>query len=127
MSRIRTSLIPIVPSGPDYWAAQDMLLLIEMGQQVNPKLRAAVVVNRKMPNTRTGQQARSAAELFQLPVFETEITQRVCVVDSLIAGDTVFNYPRAGASVAEYQMLMKEVEDALGSPEPGGKPAETHA
>ena len=44
-------LIPIVPSGPDYWAAQDMLLLIEMAQQVNPKLKTAVVVNRKMPNT----------------------------------------------------------------------------
>jgi cellulose biosynthesis protein BcsQ len=104
-----------------------MLLLIEMGQQVNAKLRAAVVVNRKMPNTRTGQQARTAAELFQLPVFETEITQRVCVVDSLIAGDTVFEYPRAGASIAEYQLLMKEVENALRTPKLGGQPAETHA
>jgi chromosome partitioning protein len=120
-------LIPIVPSGPDYWAAQDMLLLIEMAQQVNPKMKAAVVVNRKMPNTRTGQQAKTAAELFQLPVFDTEITQRVCVVDSLIAGDTVFEYPRAGSSIAEYQLLMKEVEYALGSSEFGRQPAETNA
>lgn len=120
-------LIPIVPSGPDYWAAQDMLLLIEMAQQVNPKLKAAVVVNRKIPNTRTGQQAKTAAELFQLPVFDTEITQRVCVVDSLITGDTVFEFPRAGGSVAEYQLLMKEVEYALGSSEFGRQSAQANS
>jgi hypothetical protein len=39
----------------------------------------------------------------------------------------VFEYPRASGSVAEYQLLMKEVEHAIGSPEFGRKSSETNA
>jgi hypothetical protein len=65
-----------------------------------------------MPDTRTGQ---------------TEITQRVCVLDSLIAGDTAFEYPRRAVPSPNVSFQMKEVEYALGSSEFGRQSAETNA
>jgi chromosome partitioning protein len=121
-------LIPVVPSGPDFWAAQDMLMLIEKAQSVNPAMKCAVVINRKIANTRTGQQAKAAAAVFQMPVLDIEITQRASLVDSLIAGQSIFEYPRASSAVAEFQLLRKEIEDAIQSPEFGRQPAQaSHA
>jgi len=104
-------IIPVVPSGPDYWAAQDMLLLIESAQLMNPELVPMVLINRKNPNTRTGREARVAAEHFHLSVFETEIIQRTAVIDSMLDGKTVFEYHRGNQSIAEFQLLTKEVLD----------------
>lgn len=103
-------LIPVVPSGPDYWAAQDMLLLIESARLINPQLIPMVLINRKNANTRTGREARLAAEHFNLAVFESEIMQRTAVIDSMLDGKTVFEY-RNNQSVAEFQLLTKEVLD----------------
>ena len=47
-------LVPVQPSSADVWAAETTIKVIEEARTFRPELRAALVVNRKSPNTVLG-------------------------------------------------------------------------
>jgi chromosome partitioning protein len=122
-------IIPVQPSGPDYWAATHMIEMVNSTHIVNPGLKSMLLITRKMPNTRLGFEARAAAEeVFKMPVFETMISNRQALAECILAGRTIFEYHGGNASAAEFQLLTQEILDVTESTnEFGGEHASTRA
>jgi chromosome partitioning protein len=98
------AIVPLAPSVLDIWSSRTTIGMIEEAKKTNPKLEGRLLVSRKIPRTRLGREGRDAIAALEMEVFQTEISQRIAYVESMIAGVSVFQYaPRSEAS--------KEIED----------------
>jgi chromosome partitioning protein len=108
------AIIPLAPSVLDIWSSRTTIGMIEEAKKVNPKLEGRLLVSRKIPRTRLGRDGREAIEALEMTVFETEISQRIAYVESMIAGVSVFQYaPRSEAS-QEMERLCGEILNGSG-------------
>jgi chromosome partitioning protein len=103
------AIIPLAPSVLDIWSSRTTIGMIEEAKKVNPKLEGRLLVSRKIPRTRLGRDGREAIAALEMDVFETEISQRIAYVESMIAGVSVFQYaPKSDASM-EIETLCEEI------------------
>lgn len=102
-------IVPLQPSPFDLWSGEAMAALIKRAEGVNPGLQARVLVSRRIGNTTMGKEAREAAGAFDIPVFRTEIAQRIALAEAALAGQTITDYAATSASAGEFQALTKEV------------------
>jgi chromosome partitioning protein len=83
--------------------------MINETRNLNRNLAAKLLICRKIPRTIIGREAREAVEIYNLGIFETEISQRIAYVQSLISGVSVMQYaPNSEASI-EIKSLCQEV------------------
>jgi chromosome partitioning protein len=103
-------IIPAAPSGPDFWASDPMVQMIQELQLTRPgALTCRLLINRKTPNTRLGRQARTAAaELLAIPIFAAEIAQRTSIAEAITRGMTIYEFEPGGLAVYEYNQLVEE-------------------
>lgn len=109
-------IVPVMPSGLDYWASDPMVRLLEEVRLYLPNLQSRLLINRKIANTRVGREARRGAELFQMPIFRTEMPQRASVTEALSRGLTIYDFEAGGPAAAEYDALVKEVLECQNHP-----------
>ena len=104
-------IIPVAPSGPDFWASDPMIqMLDELAIGRPTPVVSRLLINRKTANTRLGREARSAAgDMLALPVLKTEITQRASIAEAITRGLTIFEFDSGGLAALEYQDLTQEV------------------
>lgn len=104
-------LIPVAPSGPDFWASDPMVqMLDELAISRPAPVTSRLLINRKSSNTRLGREARSAAgEMLAIPVLKTEITQRAAIAEAITRGMTIFEFDSGSLASLEYQELTEEV------------------
>ena len=103
------AIVPIGPSPLDIWSSNETVALINETRKHNRNLEAKLLICRKIPRTRIGREAREAMEVYNLAIFETEISQRIAYVQSLISGVSVLQYaPNSEASI-EIKSLCEEV------------------
>ena len=103
------TIVPIGPSPLDIWSSNETVALINETREHNRNLEAKLLICRKIPRTRIGREAREAMEVYNLAIFETEISQRIAYVQSLISGVSVLQYaPNSEASI-EIKSLCEEV------------------
>ena len=102
-------LIPVQPSPYDIWASNEIVKLIEEAKIYKPSLKAAFVINRKIPNTSIGRDVRDALENFNLPVLSASITQRVVFAESAAAGMSVMDTDAKSNASHEINRLTKEI------------------
>jgi cellulose biosynthesis protein BcsQ len=76
---------------------------------VNKKLKGKILIAKKIPNTRIGREFRDALDGFGLEVMDTEISQRISYVESMIAGESVITYRPDSESAREIISLTKEI------------------
>lgn len=106
-------IVPYQPSPFDLWSAEDMATLIGKAHTANPVLKARLLISRRVSNTAIGREARGAAEAFQIPIFRTEIAQRVVLTDAASSGRTIIDYAPRSAAAHEYETLTEEVMRCL--------------
>ena len=106
-------LIPVQPSPYDIWAANEIVKLIQEAMIYKPSLKAAFVINRKIPNTTIGRDVRDALEQFQLPVLSAAVTQRIVFAESASAGLSVVDVDDKSNAAHEIKRLTKEIVDLL--------------
>lgn len=89
-------LIPVQPSAPDVWATENMARLV--GERIawsGGKVKAAFIIQRKIPNTLLSKEIRGVLNTFwlshRIAVFESSTTQRVIYSSSLGKGLTVLD------------------------------------
>lgn len=110
-------IIPVQPSGPDYWGAAPMVSMLDEVKLGNPDLQAVMLINRKLHNTGTSRKAREIAlERFSVPVFKTEIAQREAINVATSNGQTVFEVNPSGSAATDYKALIKEILECLNHP-----------
>ena len=103
------AIIPLAPSVLDIWSSRTTIGMIEEAKKVNPKLEGRLLVSRKIPRTRLGRDGREAIAALEMDLFETELSQRIAYVESMIAGVSVFQYaPKSDAS-REIENLCQEI------------------
>jgi chromosome partitioning protein len=103
------AIIPLAPSVLDIWSSRTTIGMIEEAKKVNPKLEGRLLVSRKIPRTRLGREGRAAVAALEMDVFETEISQRIAYVESMIAGVSVFQYAPKSEASQEIENLCEEI------------------
>lgn len=103
------AIIPLAPSVLDLWSSRTTIGMIQEAKKVNPKLEGRLLVSRKIPRTRLGRDGRDAIAALEMDVFETEISQRIAYVESMIAGVSVFQYAPKSEASKEIENLCEEI------------------
>ena len=104
------ALIPVQPSPVDLWATVHTERAIEDAREVNPNLKAILILNQLEVRTTLSKLVREAAEEIELPVAKTGIRRRAIYRASALEGKSVFDVGRRGADAAdELNNLLEEV------------------
>ena len=103
------AIVPLAPSVLDIWSSRTTIGMIEEAKKVNPKLEGRLLVSRKIPRTRLGRDGREAIAALEMALFNTEISQRIVYVESLIAGVSVFQYAPKSEASQEIENLCEEI------------------
>ena len=103
------AIVPLSPSSLDIWSGWGTLEMIEDAKQTNPDLIVKLLVNRKIPGTRVGRDAREAIEVFDMEIFQTEMCQRVAFIDAMTSGVSVMQYAPTSKAAKEIESLTEEV------------------
>jgi len=104
------AIIPVTPSPYDIRSAKTTVDLIRDGkEEAGLKVRAFLLISRKVVGTSLGRDAREALQIFGLPILKTEICQRVALCEAGIVGQTIQEYAPGSLAAEEFQDLSKEV------------------
>jgi chromosome partitioning protein len=106
-------VVPIEPGGASRWSSDLTVRQLKEAAELKPTLKCGFVVSRKIGTTVLGRDTRSMAADAGIPIFDTEIEQRVAYAEALTMGKTIFEWMGRGPAVAEIQSLTHELLDVL--------------
>jgi chromosome partitioning protein len=105
-----TAIIPVQPSPVDLWATVHIEEAVTTARQVNPALRALLVINQLEIRTTLSQLVREALSEISLPVAETALRRRAIYRNSALEGKTIFDMGRRGDDATEeLNLLIQEI------------------
>jgi chromosome partitioning protein len=103
------AIVPVGPSPLDIWSSKETISLIQAVKRRNRRLVGKLLICRKIVRTRVGREAREAMDIYGMDVFETEISQRIAYVESMISGLSVLQYAPNSEASAEVRSLCEEI------------------
>ncbi len=103
------SIVPLSPSSLDIWSCKGTLEMIDDARQENPDLDARLLINRKIPGTRVGREARDSLGVFDMSILDTELCQRVAYIDAMTSGVSVMQYAPGSKAADEIENLCDEI------------------
>lgn len=114
-------LIPVQPSGADFWSSRETVALVGEAATFNPNLKAAFVISRRITRSVIGRDILDALEEFDLPVLQSGTMQRVIYAETLTRGETVIEAEPAGVAADEIRSILDEIEGIM-NPKPATAP-----
>src|SRR5437868_1511639 len=78
-------------------------------QELKPALKCGFVVSRRITGTVLGREARTAASDAGIPIFNTEVENRIPYAEAMTMGKTIFEWAPNSAAVREIQSLTHEL------------------
>jgi chromosome partitioning protein len=103
------SIIPLSPSSLDIWSCKGTLEMVDEAREENPDLDVKLLINRKIPGTRVGREARDSLAVFDMDVLDTELCQRVAYIDAMTSGVSVMQYAPSSKAADEVESLCDEI------------------
>ena len=103
------AVVPLSPSSLDIWSGWGTLEMIEEAKHSNPDMTVKLLINRKIPGTRVGRDAREAIEVFDTDILQTELCQRVAFIDAMTSGVSVMQYSPSSKAAHEIEELTEEL------------------
>ncbi len=104
------ALVPVQPSPLDLWATVHIEQAVETARELNPCLRALLIVNQLEPRTRLSKLVRQGLAELTMPATDTAIHRRVAYRTSVLEGKSVFDMGSPGRAAAdEIRQLISEV------------------
>jgi chromosome partitioning protein len=103
------SIIPLSPSSLDIWSCKGTLDMVDEAQVENPELNVKLLINRKIPGTRIGREARDSLSIFDMDLLNTELCQRVAYIDAMTSGVSVMQYAPSSKAANEIESLCDEL------------------
>lgn len=107
------AVVPVGPSPLDIWSSKETIALLQEVRGRRRTLRGMLLICRKIPRTRIGREAREAMETYEMPVFRTEIYQRIAYVEAMISGRTVLDHAPRSEAADEIRNLCEEIISQL--------------
>ena len=102
-------IIPVSPGLVDFWSTRMLLDMYRKEKEKRPKLDARLLISRIDRRTRLGREFRPFLEKLSIPIFMTEIPQRIIYSEAWHEGKTVDRLQPNGAAAKDFQRLSKEV------------------
>lgn len=105
-------LIPIQPSPYDVWSAEEVVKLInEVKEPLSgfKKIKAAFVINRKIPKSVIGRDVEEALSSFGIPVISPAIVQRVSYAETAARGTSVVEEDPESIAGKEIRSLTEAI------------------
>lgn len=119
------TLIPVVPSPADIWAAESAKRLADAAKANNDGLVARVVANMVQRSTSIAKELMELlAEDEEFPLLKSSLGSRAAFREAQILGSTVHSVPRSNSAIEEVEAMTNEVMSLLHLPKhkkPGGK------
>lgn len=106
-------LVPVQPSGADFWATKEIVTLIKEASSFQVTQKAALIVSRKILKTAIGRDMHQALSTFDLPIFKASTTQRVAYAESMTAGKTIFEQDGAKLAMQEINAIKDEIVEMM--------------
>jgi chromosome partitioning protein len=105
-----TAVIPVQPSPVDLWATIHIEEAVTSAREVNPALRALLVINQLEIRTTLSRLVREALSEISLPVADTALRRRAIYRNSALEGKSIFDMGRRGEDAAEeLKQLIQEI------------------
>jgi chromosome partitioning protein len=111
-------VVPMTPSPADLWSFENMQMFLDLLVQHNRDFLCRILISRKIPNTKLSRDARMAISSFHVDMFETEVTQRVGIAESLLEGKTIVQYAPESSGAEEFRKLAAEVINVIQEGQP---------
>ena len=102
-------IMPVTPSSLDLWSCKDTLDRVTERQEIRSDSKVRLLINRKIPGTRVGREARQALQEFGAPVYKTELCQRVAYIDAMKYGVSVMQFDSRCKAAQEVEQLCDEI------------------
>ncbi len=102
-------IIPVGQSAADAWAILDTVECIREVSRSNRKLRAALVLCKKVPGSVLANEARAALAPAKLPLFKSDTAHRQAWMRCLDAGQGVAQYAPKSAAADELRAVLAEL------------------
>jgi chromosome partitioning protein len=83
--------------------------MIEEIRPENPDIEVQLLINRKIPGTRVGREARALLDVLNTDVLQTELCQRVAYIDAMTSGVSVMQYAPNSKAADEIESLCDEI------------------
>ena len=104
-------IIPITPSPFDIRSAHKTIENIKQGiKSEHIKIKPWIIISKKIVGTVLGRELRKTLQVFKLPIFKTEISQRISVCEAGITGMTILEYAPGSPSGKEFKALGEEIK-----------------
>ena len=103
------AIVPLSPSALDFWSCKGTIKMIDEIRPLNPEIKVKLLINRKIPGTRIGREARKTVQSFHMKVFDTELCQRVAFIDAMTSGVSVMQYAPHSKAAGEIERLCEEI------------------
>jgi chromosome partitioning protein len=103
------AILPIGPSPLDLWSSRDTVSLLKEIRKRNMKLRAKMLVCRKIVGTRLGRGAKDLLETLKRQIYAQEIHQRIAYVEAMNVGKSVIQYRPTSVAADEIRNLCAEI------------------
>jgi chromosome partitioning protein len=106
-------LIPVQPSGADFWASRETVNLAKEMQGFKDAQKSAFVVSRKIGRSTLGRDIADALAEFGIPILRAATTQRVIYAETLTAGSTVIEQQPQGPAAHEIYAILAELKESI--------------
>ncbi len=107
-------VIPTQPSGPDIWAADDLVELIRQRQEITDgQPFAAFQVNGVKKGTVIGREINKIIEEMEVPQFSGVVAHRTVFATSISSGLTAQEIEPAGPGAREIAYMVKQIMEAF--------------
>lgn len=106
-------VLPCGPGGPDVIAMAGSVALVREAMLLRPRLRAVVLITRRVAGTVLGRHVRATLERTELPVLVAECSHRVTYQEAFSAGLGPTTYDPPSAAAGEVRHLVDELAGLL--------------
>lgn len=106
-------LIPVQPSGADFWASRETVNLTKETQASKPTQKSMFVISRKIDRTVLGRDIANGLADFGIPILRAATTQRVIYAETLTAGSTVIEHQPNGPAAREICAILSELRENI--------------
>jgi chromosome partitioning protein len=103
------AVVPIGPSPLDIWSSQETINLFQEVKKGHRNLKGMLLICRKIARTRVGREAREAIEIYDMGIFQSEISQRIAYVEAMISGLSVLRHAPNSDAAEEIRNLCEEL------------------
>ena len=104
------AVIPVQPSPVDLWATVHIEEAVSVAREVNPDLKALLVINQLETRTTLSKVVRDAVTEIGLPVAQTALRRRAIYRSSALEGKSIYEMGYRGKDAkVELEQLIQEV------------------